>query len=190
MLPGSRDLSSFCASGGRALLVRHRPDYSRSLELVEPGEAPRILWQGRQAVMGSACASGGERIWLLLMDGMGQPRLQLLALNRSGKILQRKQLNGWQLEPGTKMEFDASRNQLLLALKPITARRREIKPIGNVRSEINSIAIARSETKPISIESITSEGRHTARPALIDANSLTLRVLDKPIRQAQWLPAH
>jgi hypothetical protein len=88
------------------------------------------------------------------------------------------------------MEFDASRNQLLLALKPITVRRSEIKSIGNARREINSIAIARSETKPISVESITSEGRHTARPALIDANSLTLRVLDKPIRQAQWLPAH
>jgi hypothetical protein len=104
------------------------------------------------------------------MDGMGQPRLQLLALNRSGKILQRKQLNGWQLEPGTKMEFDASRNQLLLALKPI--------------------AVRRSEIKAISVEPITSEGRQEARPALIDANSLTLRVLDKPIRQAQWLPAH
>jgi hypothetical protein len=78
------------------------------------------------------------------------------------------------------MEFDASRNQLLLALKPITVRRRDIKTIGNVRRE----------TKPISVESITSEGRHTARPALIDANSLMLRVLDKPIRQAQWLPAH
>jgi hypothetical protein len=180
MLPGSRDLSSFCASGGLALLVRHRPDYSRSLELVEPGEAPRILWQGRQAVMGSACASGGERIWLLLMDGIGQPRLQLLALNRSGQILQRKQLNGWQLEPGTKMHYDASRNQLLLALKPITVRRSELKPIANVRREIKSI----------SVEPITAEGRQEARPALIDANSLTLRVLDKPIRQVQWLPAH
>jgi hypothetical protein len=160
--------------------VRHRPDYSRSLELVEPGEAPRILWQGRQAVMGSACASGGERIWLLLMDGIGQPRLQLLALNRSGQILQRKQLNGWQLEPGTKMHYDASRNQLLLALKPITVRRSELKPIANVRREIKSI----------SVEPITAEGRQEARPALIDANSLTLRVLDKPIRQVQWLPAH
>jgi hypothetical protein len=47
-----------------------------------------------------------------------------------------------------------------------------------------------SEIKAISVESITSEGRQEARPALIDANSLTLRVLDKPIRQAQWLPAH
>jgi hypothetical protein len=114
------------------------------------------------------------------MDGMGQPRLQLLALNRSGQILQRKQLNGWQLVPGTKMEFDASRNQLLLALKPITVRRSEIKSIANMQSEI----------KAISVEPITSEGRQEARPALIDANSLTLRVLDKPIRQAQWLPAH
>jgi hypothetical protein len=149
-----------------------------------------MLWQGRQAVIGSACARGGERIWLLLMDGMGQPRLQLLALNRSGQILQRKQLNGWQLEPGTKMEFDASRNQLLLALKPITVRRSEIKPIGNLRREIKPIGNARREIKAISVEPITSEGREEARPALIDANSLTLRVLDKPIRRVQWLPAH
>jgi ribosomal silencing factor RsfS len=46
------------------------------------------------------------------------------------------------------------------------------------------------EIKAISIEPTTSEGRQEARPALIDANSLMLRVLDKPIRQAQWLPAH
>ena len=131
-------------------------------------------------MLGSACARGGEWIWLLLMEGMGQPRLQLLALNRTGKILQRKQLNDWQLEPGTKMKFDASRNQLLLALKPIIVRRSEIKPIGNARREI----------KAISIEPITSEGHLQARPALIDANSLTLRVLDKSIRQVQWLPAH
>ena len=39
LLPGSRDLSSFCPRGGRALLVRHWPDYRRSLELVEPGQS-------------------------------------------------------------------------------------------------------------------------------------------------------
>ena len=78
------------------------------------------------------------------------------------------------------MHYDASRNQLLLALNPITARRNEIKPIAHLRSEL----------RPIPVEPITAEGRQEARPALIDANSLTLRVLDKPIRQTQWLPAH
>ena len=36
-LPGLRDLSSFCPQAGRAVLVRHWPDYRRSIELLEPG---------------------------------------------------------------------------------------------------------------------------------------------------------
>jgi hypothetical protein len=57
MLPGNRDLSAFCPSGGRALLVHYRPDFTRSLELVEPGQPPRTLWQGREGVAASACAT-------------------------------------------------------------------------------------------------------------------------------------
>lgn len=35
-LPGSREVKAFCSGSGRALLVRHWPDYRRSVELVIP----------------------------------------------------------------------------------------------------------------------------------------------------------
>ena len=168
MLPGNRDLSAFCPSGGRALLVHYRPDFTRSLELVEPGQPPRTLWQGREGVAASACAGNGQRVGLLLREGVGQPRLQLLAFNHDGQILQRKQLKGWEFEPGTSLEFDPSRNQLLLALRPLGASTYGRGP--------------RPEARPES-------GRLAAVPALIDGTNLSLKLLAKPIRQAHWLPA-
>jgi hypothetical protein len=107
-------------------------------------------------------------VWLLLVDGVGQPRLQLLAINHDGQILQRKQLKGWEFEPGTSLEFDPSRNQLLLALRPLGAS----TPGRGSRPE------ARPES-----------GRLAAVPALIDGTHLSLKLLVKPIRQAHWLPA-
>jgi hypothetical protein len=154
ILPGSRDLSSFCPVGGRALLVQHRPDFTRALEIVEPGQAPRTLWVGPQALVASACERNGSRIWALTIEGLGQPRLTLLALDRTGQPLGKRVLTGWELEPGTGLELDSSRNQLLLTLRPLA--------VGG--------------------------GRTQARPALIDANSLELRLLDRPVRQARWLP--
>jgi len=118
-LPGSRDLSAFCPRAGRALLVRHWPDYRRSLELVEPGQAPRQLWIGSQALVASACAGGGERIWALLVESSGQPQLTLLALDRQGRQLGRRLLAGWELEPGTGLHFDPSGDRLLAALRPL-----------------------------------------------------------------------
>jgi hypothetical protein len=117
LLPGSRDLSSFCPVSGRALLVRHWPDFRRSLERVEPGQPPRTLWLGSEAVHASACDRGGERVWLLLSQWRGRQRSTLLALDRGGRVLQRRTLEGWQVEPGTPLQFDPSRRQLLLTLR-------------------------------------------------------------------------
>ena len=117
LLPGSRDLSSFCPLGGRALLVRHWPDYRRSLELVEPGQPPRQLWLGEEAVLGSACERGGERSWLLLSDWRSGASTQVLELSRSGKPLRRRSLDGWEAEPGAPVLYDPSRRQLLLTLR-------------------------------------------------------------------------
>ena len=117
-LPGRRDLSSFCPRTGRALLVRHWPDFRRSLELVEPGQAPRQLWIGSQAVVASSCSGGGERVWLALVEGVQRPQLTVLALDRRGRLLARRPLVGWELEPGTPLSHDPSRNQLLLVLRP------------------------------------------------------------------------
>ncbi|MCP9848447.1 hypothetical protein [Cyanobium sp. Morenito 9A2] len=155
ILPGSRDLSSFCPVGGRALLVHHRPDFTRALEIVEPGQAPRTLWAGPQALVASACERNGSRIWALTIEGLGQPRLTLLALDRNGRRLGQRELRGWELEPGTGLELDPSRLQLLLTLRPQQAGGRPSQ----------------------------------ARPALIDATSLELRLLNHPVRQARWLVA-
>jgi len=117
LLPGSRDLSSFCPRAGRALLVRHWPDYRRSVELVEPGQAPRQLWIGAQAVLATSCQGNGERFWIALLHGIQRPELTVLALNRQGTILARRSLRDWELEPGTPLSFDATSNQLLLVLR-------------------------------------------------------------------------
>ena len=122
LLPGSRDLSSFCPRGGRALLVRHWPDYRRSLELVEPGQPPRTLWLGEEAVLGSACERGGERSWLLLSDWRSSARTELLELSRSGQPLRRRSLVGWEPEPGSPVLYDPTRRQLLLTLRARGAR--------------------------------------------------------------------
>lgn len=118
-LPGSRDLSSFCPQAGRAVLVRHWPDYRRSLELVEPGQPPRQLWLGQDAVVASACNRGGERVWALLLEGYQQPSLKLVAFGRDGRVLAQRVLRGWELEPGTGLHWDPASGQLLAALRPL-----------------------------------------------------------------------
>lgn len=118
-LPGSRDLSSFCPRAGRALLLRHWPDFRRSLERVEPGRPPRQLWLGSEALVASACAGGGERIWALLVGGSTRPELTLLALNGEGRVLRRQRLEGWELEPGTGLHYDPTGDRLLASLRPI-----------------------------------------------------------------------
>lgn len=120
-LPGNRDLSSFCPRAGRALLVRHWPDFRRSLELIEPGQAPRQLLLGSQAFVASSCLGGGERLWLAQIEGIQRPDLSLLELDRQGAILARRRLMNWELEPGTPISLDSSRNQLLLVLRPLAS---------------------------------------------------------------------
>jgi hypothetical protein len=117
-LPGSRDLSSFCPQAGRALLVRHWPDFRRSLELVEPGQPPRQLWLGKHAVLASACSRGGQRSWALLLDGIRRPQLSVVAFDNQGRQLARRILTGWEAEPGTGLQWDPSSGQLLAVLRP------------------------------------------------------------------------
>jgi hypothetical protein len=124
-LPGSRDLSSFCPQAGRALLLRHWPDFRRSLELVEPGQPPRQLWLGSQALVASACDRNGERVWALLLEGQERPLLSLVTLSRSGQVLARRDLQGWELEPGTGLHWDPASGQLLAALRPQPAEASE-----------------------------------------------------------------
>jgi hypothetical protein len=127
-LPGSRDLSSFCPQAGRALLVRHWPDYRRSLELVEPGQPPRQLWLGQESLLASACSRGGQRVWALLLDGIRRPQLSVVAFDNQGRQLGRRRLTGWQAEPGTGLHWDPSTGQLLAVLRPQGDRHDRIEP--------------------------------------------------------------
>ena len=121
ILPGSRDLSSFCPQAGRALLLRHWPDYRRSLELVEPGQAPRQLWLGDEALLASACSRGGQRVWALLLDGIVRPRLSVASFDAAGRLLERRNLADWEAEPGAGLYWDPSTGQLLTVLRPLAA---------------------------------------------------------------------
>jgi hypothetical protein len=120
VLPGSRDLSSFCPQPGRAILVRHWPDYRRSVELLEPGKTPKQLWLGQEAVLATACAGGGERVWVLLLSGIKAPLLELLEINKQAKVARKVLLRDLELDPGSKLHYDVSRQKLLLLLRPKT----------------------------------------------------------------------
>ncbi|MFM7550522.1 MAG: hypothetical protein ACKO8I_16975 [Cyanobacteriota bacterium] len=131
-LPGSRDLSSFCPQAGRALLVRHWPDFRRSLELVEPGQPPRQLWLGREALLASACSRGGQRVWALLLDGIRRPQLSVVAFDSQGRQRARRVLTDWEAEPGTGLQWDASTGQLLAVLRSQAnrgGRRQPARPV-------------------------------------------------------------
>jgi hypothetical protein len=119
ILPGSRDLLAFCPRSGRALLRRHWPDYRRSLEWLEPGQPPRELWRGDEALLAATCQGGGERLWVALLSGDRRPDLSLLALDRQGRQLRRLPLRAWELEPGTLLHDDPTSAQLVAALRPL-----------------------------------------------------------------------
>lgn len=140
-LPGSRDLSSFCPQAGRAVLLRHWPDYRRSLELVEPGQAPRQLWLGGAAVLATACSRGGERVWALMLEGVARPQLRLLALSRSGRLLAARNLSGWELEPGSGLHWDPASGRLLAALRPMTSGDRRPAPARAVLIDGSSLSL-------------------------------------------------
>lgn len=115
-LPGRRDLRAFCSGSGRALLVRHWPDYRRSVELVIPGLAPRQVWLGEAAVMAVACDNRGERLWVVLRDGEGELQDTVLQFDRDGTVQNRRSLKPWRLAPDSGLDFDPVSDQLLLTV--------------------------------------------------------------------------
>lgn len=127
LLPGSRDLLAFCPRAGRVLLLRHWPDFRRSVERIEPGQPPRQIWLGGAAVLGGACAGGGERLWLLLLDGLGEPQASLVALDGQGRRVGLRRLEGWEVEPGAGLHYDPGSQQLLTTLRPLAAA--EARPV-------------------------------------------------------------
>ena len=116
-LPGSREVKAFCSGSGRALLVRHWPDYRRSVELVIPGRPPRQVWIGEAGVMAAACDNGGERLWLVLREAGQQARDRMLLLDAQGRTLLNRSLNDWRLTSGAELDFDPVSDQLLTVVR-------------------------------------------------------------------------
>ena len=116
-LPGSRELGAFCPASGRAILIRHWPDYRRSIELVIPGIAPKQLWLGTQAVLGVACNGNGDHIWAVLGRWQrNRGEHEIILINAEGKILKRNNLSPWSIKGGTPIQFDSVSNRLLLTV--------------------------------------------------------------------------
>ena len=119
ILPGSRELGAFCGASGRAVLIRHWPDYRRSIELVVPGQAPQQVHLGDQAVLGVACDNSGERIWAVLGRWEQQRgNHEVMLINAAGEIIQRMELNPWTLKAGSPIQWNPATNQLLMTLTP------------------------------------------------------------------------
>ena len=117
MLPGSRELGAFCGASGRAVLIRHWPDYRRSIELVVPGQAPKQLHLGDQAVLGVACDNRGKRIWAVLGRWEQQRgNHELVLISESGEVTERRPLEPWTLKAGSPIQWNPVTNQLLMTL--------------------------------------------------------------------------
>ena len=117
VLPGSRMLAAFCPASGEALLIRHWPDFRRSLERVQPGSAPITLWLGSEAVLAASCSPSGDRAWMLLNRWQAAVANELVRLDRAGRIEARLDLGAWAPEPGMPMGYDPVGDQLLLTLR-------------------------------------------------------------------------
>ena len=91
-LPGRREVKAFCSGSGRALLIRHWPDYRRSIELVIPSRPPREVWLGDAGVMAAACNTAGDRLWVVLREAGQSTDDRLLLLDSEGNQLNRVSL--------------------------------------------------------------------------------------------------
>ena len=117
ILPGSRELGAFCGASGRAVLIRHWPDYRRSIELVVPGQAPKQLHLGDQAVLGVACDNRGDRIWAVLGRWEQQRgNHELVLINAKGEVTERRALDPLRLKAGSTIQWNPATNQLLMTL--------------------------------------------------------------------------
>lgn len=140
-VPVARRMIAVGAPLGTALGFLFAPDYSRSLELLEPGLAPKQLWLGTEALLATACSGGGERVWLLLLSGIRKPQLELLELNKQGKTVQRVPLTDKELDPGSKLHYDATRQVLLLLLRQKSSNYQQPAPAKAHLINTNSYSI-------------------------------------------------
>ena len=122
LLPGNRDLKTFCGGGQRAVVLEHQPDYVKTIELLRPGLAPEVVWEGEAAILAVACDATAERIWLLTVDGVlqdGQPRqdLLLLEVQPGHGVVTALHLTDHSLSPAPALHYDPVTHRLLTVLE-------------------------------------------------------------------------
>ena len=161
LLPGNRDLKAFCGAGQRAVVLEHQPDYVKTIELLRPGLAPEVVWEGEAAILAVACDETAERIWLLTVDGVlrddGQPRqdILLLEVQPGHGVVAALHLSDHSLSATPALHYDPVTHRLLTVLEHT----------GETRSEAL-------------LMTLTAPGRQ-APPQLTSIN--------KPMDMAYWL---
>ena len=130
LLPGNRDLKTFCGAGQRAVVLEHQPDYVKTIELLRPGLAPEVVWEGEAAVLAVACDEIAERIWLLTVDGVlrdGQPHqdILLLEVQPGHGVVAALDLTDHSLSATPTLHYDPVTHRLLTVLERTTETRSE-----------------------------------------------------------------
>ena len=125
LLPGNRELKTFCGAGQRALVLEHQPDYIKTIELLRPGLAPEVVWEGEAAILAIACDETAERIWLLTVDGVlrdGQPKqdILLLEVQPGHGVVTALHLAGYSLSATPILHYDPVTHRLLTVLERTT----------------------------------------------------------------------
>jgi len=136
LLPGNRDLKTFCGTGQRAVVLEHQPDYIKTIELLRPGLAPELVWEGEAAILAVACDETAERIWLLTVDGIlrnDQPRqdILLLEVQPGHGVVTALALTDHGLSATPTLHYDPVTHSLLTVLE----RTAETREGGETRSE-------------------------------------------------------
>ena len=150
LLPGNRDLKTFCGAGQRAVVLEHQPDYVKTIELLRPGLAPEVVWEGEAAILAVACDETAERIWLLTVDGVlrdGQPRqdILLLEVQPGHGVVAALHLRDHSLSATPTLHYDPVTHRLLTVLEHATETRSEALlitltvPGGQVPPQLTSI---------------------------------------------------
>jgi len=131
LLPGNRDLKTFCGAGQRAVVLEHQPDYVKTIELLRPGLAPEVMWEGEAAVLAVACNEIAERIWLLTVDGVlrddGQPQqdIFLLEVQPGHGVVAALHLTDHSLSAASSLHYDPVTHRLLTVLGHTAENRSE-----------------------------------------------------------------
>jgi len=117
ILPGDRNLQSFCSGSGRAVVTNVLPDFQESIELLIPGMAPKQLWNGDDSiVMAASCDNQGEHILIGLRKYEARFIDEIILIDSDGNTLRRRLLTPWSLRRDSRFDYDPIGDQFLITL--------------------------------------------------------------------------